>query len=217
MMLRLSELSDTPLITEPYPYQIVPHVLSAHDLNDVIHDFPKLDMGGLFLPEALEYGPKFAQLLEELEGSAFRRALGGKFGVDLTNAPLLTTIRGCSRAKDGRIHTDAKFKVISVLLYLNDNKWSGEGGRLRVLRSSDDIEDYAAEVPPDGGSLFSFQVTSNCWHGHKPFVGVRRNIMLNYCTDERLWERETKRHRMSGRIKNFKRMFGIGTVPGVTF
>jgi SM-20-related protein len=217
MMLRLSELSDTPLIAEPYPYQIVPHVLSAHDLNDVIRDFPKLDMGGLFLPEALDYGPKFAQLLEELEGSAFRRALGGKFGVDLTNAPLLTTIRGCSRAKDGRIHADAKFKVISVLLYLNDSWSSGEEGRLRVLRSPDDIEDYVAEVPPDSGTLFSFQVTPNGWHGHKPFVGVRRNIMLNYCTDERLWERETKRHRMSGRVKNFKRLFGIGQVPGVTF
>jgi len=208
-MLKLSTLLETPVVTDPYPYQIVPHALSSGDLEDVIRDFPKLDMGGLFLPEALKYGPRFAQLLEELQGTEFRRVVGAKFGVDLTNAPLLTTIRGCSRAKDGRIHTDAKFKVISVLLYLNDT-WSGEKGRLRVLRSPDDIEDYAAEVPPEGGTLFSFQVTPNCWHGHKPFVGVRRAIMLNYCTDESLWERETKRHRISGRLKNFRRLFGKG-------
>lgn len=213
-MLNLSSLSETPLVTDPYPYQLVPNALSSEDLEGVIRDFPKLDMGGLFLPEALKYGPRFAQLLEELRGAEFRRVLGEKYGVDLTNAPLLTTIRGCSRPKDGRIHTDAKFKVISVLLYLNETWPSGKEGRLRVLRSPDDIENYAAEVPPDGGTLFSFRVTPNCWHGHKPFVGVRRSVMLNFCTDETLWERETKRHRMSGRIKNFKRLFGIGRVPG---
>lgn len=215
-MLRFSVVSETPVVTDPYPYQIVPHALASQDLHEVIRDFPKLDMGGLFLPEAIQYGPKFAQLLEELQSSAFRQILGKKFGVDLMTAPVLTTVRGCSRAKDGRIHTDAKFKSVSVLLYLND-EWSSEGGRLRVLRSPDDIEDYATEVPPDEATLFSFLVTPNCWHGHKPYIGVRRNIMLNYCTDGRLWERETKRHRMSGRVKNFKRMLGIGRVPGVSF
>lgn len=214
-MLDLSAISQTPVQTDPYPYQIVPHALSPDDLQAAIKDFPKLDMGGLFLPEALKYGPRFAQLLEELQGSELRKVLGAKYGVDLSNAPLLTTIRGCSRDKDGRIHTDAKFKVVTVLLYLNQ-AWDGEDGRLRVLRSSDNIEDYAAEVPASGGALVSFQVTPNCWHGHTRFVGVRRNIMLNYCTDEQLWARETKRHRLSGRFKNFERMLGFGRVPGVS-
>ena len=34
--------------------------------------------------------------------------------------------------------------------------WAAQGGRLRV--SGTDIEDYAAEVPPDGGLLFCFRV-----------------------------------------------------------
>lgn len=215
MMLRLSALSKTPLNSEPYPYQIIPNFLSEQDLEDAIADFPKLDMGGVFLPEALKYGPKFAQLLKELQGPEFRKTLGDKFGVDLTHSALMTTVRGCSRAKDGRIHTDSRFKVISVLLYLN-NDWSSEGGRLRVLNSAEDINDFAAEVSPNGGSLISFRVTPDGWHGHKPFVGVRRNIMLNYCTDERLWKSETKRHRLSGRFKRFKRMLGFGKVPGVS-
>jgi SM-20-related protein len=213
-MLDYSAISETTVHDDPYPHLLVPHALSTKDLAEAIKDFPKLDMGGLFLPEAVEYGPKFAQLLEELQGTELRRILGQKYGVDLMDTPLLTTIRGCSREKDGRIHVDAKFKVVTVLLYLN-NEWSGDSGRLRVLRSPDNIEDYAEEVPAEGGALFSFRVTPNCWHGHTKFVGVRRAIMLNYCTDERLWERETKRHRMSGRIKKFERLFGLGRVPGV--
>lgn len=213
-MLRLSAMSETPVSIDPYPHQIVPHILSGQDLNDAIRDSPKLDMGGLFLPEALKYGPKFAQLLKELEGPEFRKVLGDQYGIDLSHAPVMTSIRGCSRAKDGGIHTDSTFKAVTVLLYLND-EWSSEGGRLRVLRSSSNIEDYAEEVPPDGASLMSFKVTPNCWHGHKPFVGIRRNIMLNFCTDERLCESERKRHRMSGRIKQFKRLFGLGRVKGV--
>jgi SM-20-related protein len=215
MMLRMSALSETPVITDPYPFQMVPHVLSGPDLKDVTRDFPKLDMGGLFLPEALNYGPKFAALMEELQGPEFRKVMGEKYGVDLTNAPILTTIRGCSRAKDGRIHADAKFKAVTALLYLND-EWSNEGGRLRVLRSPTNLDDYAAEVPPDGATLVSFKVTPNCWHGHKPFIGVRRYIMLNFCTDETLRQREIKRHRLSGRIKKLERMFGIGKVPGAS-
>ena len=49
-----------------------------------------------------------------------------------------------------------------------------------MLRSKTDIEDYAAEVPPIGGTMLAFLRTDHSWHGHTRFVGERRMVQLNY-------------------------------------
>jgi SM-20-related protein len=72
----------------------------------------------------------------------------------------MVTVRSNCQAKDGRIHADATFKLATLLLYLNE-PWSPQGGRLRGRRSATDMEDYAAEVAPEGGLLFCFKVQPN--------------------------------------------------------
>jgi len=197
--------------TKPFPYLVTPAFLCGDDLAEVIRDFPKIDMGGLFLPEAVPYGPAFAQLLSELEGPELTKIVEEKLDIDLAGRPTMMTVRANCQAKDGRIHADATFKLATLLLYLNE-PWAAQGGRLRVLRSGTDIEDYAAEVAPEGGLLFAFRVQANSWHGHKPFVGPRRYVMLNYCRDTESRNREVERHHFSGRVKKAKRLFGIGQV-----
>ncbi len=204
-------LRSAPVNTDPFPYFMAQGVLSEDDLAEAIRDFPKLDMAGLFLPEAAEYGTSFARLLDILRGPELRQIVGEKLQVDLTGRPTMVTVRACAQAKDGRIHSDSKFKLATVLLYLNE-PWEADGGRLRLLRSPTDIEDYVGEVPPHGGTLVCFKVTPNSWHGHKPFVGTRRYMMLNYCQDASVRNNEEARHRMSGRIKKVKRVFGVGKV-----
>ena len=54
------------------------------------------------------------------------------------------TVRGFVREKDGSIHTDSETKIITVLLYMNED-WREDAGRLRLLRSATDLEDYAAK------------------------------------------------------------------------
>jgi hypothetical protein len=178
-------------------------------LADVARDFPKLDMGGSFPPDALSYGPGFAALLKGMEGDALRHAVERKFRIDLTDRPSMCTVRGMTRERDGQIHRDASFKIVTLLLYLNGD-WNTEGGRLRVLRSAENLDDYTAEIPPDGGTLFAFLCTPNAWHGHKPFDGRRRSIQLNYVSDVQMMNRELARHRFSARMKKVKRLFGIG-------
>ena len=41
--------------------------------------------------------------------------------------------------------------TVIVLVYFNE-QWEHAGGRLRILRSADNIEDYVAEVKPMGGA-----------------------------------------------------------------
>ena len=198
--------------TDPFPYSVTPGLLSPQAVVEAIRDYPKIDMGGLFLPEMASYGAGFARLLEELQGPEVRRIIGEKLDIDLTGRPTMVTLRCNCQAKDGRIHADSKFKVATLLLYLNDDWADTEGGKLRVLRSGTDLEDYAAEVAPQGGLAVCFRVQPNSWHGHKPFIGPRRYVMLNYCTDVESRDREVARHRWSNRVKKIKRLFGIGHI-----
>lgn len=211
-MIQYEAVEGAPVAREPYPHFVVPNFIGADNLKKVIRDFPELDMAGLFLPEATHYGPVFAKLLAELDSPALRAIVSEKLDIDLTGRPALITLRSCCQAQDGQIHSDSKFKLATLLLYLNE-PWAPKGGRLRVLRGPNDIEDYAAEVPPEGGTLFAFKVQPNSWHGHEPFVGPRRYVMLNYCRDEEVLMRERARHRLSGRMKKFKRLFGVGRIP----
>jgi SM-20-related protein len=199
-MLDLHAFAATTLATEPFPYLIVPGFLKPEARSAVLHDYPKITEAGSFPTSELEYGPAFTALLDELEGPELRAAFEQKFAIDLAAHPTMVTVRGQARAKDGRIHTDSKTKVITVLLYMN-SQWEADGGRLKLLRSPDSLDDVVAEVPPDEGTLVAFLVTPSSWHGHGQFVGPRRVIQLNWVTDEGVVRHEQSRHRFSARVK----------------
>jgi hypothetical protein len=209
MNLDLAAFAAAPLVSEPYPFTIVPGFLSATALAEVGRDFPRIEMPGSFPPDALDYGPGFAALIAAMESEALRGAVERKFGIDLAGRPSMCTVRTMARTRDGQIHRDADFKLVTLLLYLNE-RWHADAGRLRVLRSADNLDDYAAEIPPEGGTLFAFLCTPNAWHGHKPFDGPRRSLQLNYVSDEGMMRRELARHRLSARLKKAKRILGLG-------
>ncbi|HKD69048.1 MAG TPA: 2OG-Fe(II) oxygenase, partial [Candidatus Binataceae bacterium] len=102
--------------------------------------------------------------------------------------------------KDGRIHTDSETKIITLLLYLN-LVWDQPEGRLRLLRRSDDIEDYVREVVPRAGTMLAFRRSSRSFHGHRPHVGERRVVQLNWVTEAAVVRRELNRHLWSARWK----------------
>jgi Rps23 Pro-64 3,4-dihydroxylase Tpa1-like proline 4-hydroxylase len=116
----------------------------------------------------------------------------------------MVTVRGISKAVDGQIHTDSRTKLVTILLYMNQ-EWETGTGRLRLLRSPDNLQDYIAEVPPDRGTLLMFRNDENAWHGFEPFEGPRRVIQVNWVRDEGVVRRERTRHRFSAFMK---RLFG---------
>jgi hypothetical protein len=73
-----------------------------------------------------------------------------------------------------------------------------------VLRSATDLDDYVAEVPPVEGTLLAFRRGEASFHGHKPFVGPRRVVQLNWVRDEGTAWRETARHRVSAFLKRLR-------------
>lgn len=198
--LDLDKLKATPRARDPFDFVIVPGFLRQEARDALNKDYPAIAKPGSYPVSEVEAGPEFNALLRELQGPGFRAAIEEKFGVDLTDRPTMITVRGRCQQKDGRIHTDTETKIITVLIYLNQG-WENETGRLRLLRSADDLEDMVAEVPPEWGTLLAFRRSDNSYHGHKSFVGERRVIQLNWVTEANVVEHELSRHRLSARLK----------------
>ena len=194
--LDLQAFRATPLVREPFDYLIVPGFVKPEVREAVNKDYPQCPDLGSFPLERLKYGPAFGEMVEELESEEFRRAFEEKFAVDLTGRPSTITARGRCGTRDGFIHTDSTSKIITVLIYMN-NGWEAQGGRLRLLRSGNDLEDMVAEVPPVEGTLVCFRRSDNSWHGHKQFIGERRVIQFNWVTDKNSQKLVALRHTLS--------------------
>jgi SM-20-related protein len=203
--LRLEAFRATPLVKEPFAHLIVSGFVDPAALAAINADYPKISTSGSFPVDQVGFGPAFQTLLDELEGDEFREAFEEKFGIDLSGRPTVTTVRGRCDARDGKIHTDSTSKIITVLIYMNE-AWEQAGGRLRLLRSADDLNDIVAEVPPVAGTLLAFKRSDNSWHGHEPFAGERRVIQFNWLTSEGNRQIAMLRHHTSASFKRVLQM-----------
>jgi hypothetical protein len=203
--LGIEQFHATPLVRRPFEHLIVPQFIGAQALAEINADYPKISNPGSLPIDQLAFGPAFRMLLEELNGDEFREAFEDKFGFSLAGRPTITTVRGRCSAGDGKIHTDSATKIITVLLYMNES-WDQPGGRLRLLRSSHDLNDIIVEVPPIAGTLLAFKRSNNSWHGHEPFVGERRVIQFNWLTSQGNRQIAMLRHHTSASFKRLLQM-----------
>jgi|APTNR8051073442_1049403.scaffolds.fasta_scaffold03062_3 hypothetical protein len=199
-------LLATELQTEPFDHIHVPHFLRSAPLAAANRDFPAIAKPGNYGSEELSPGPGFQAILDALKDPSFLQIMSDKFGIDLMAKPTTITIRAFCELSDGDIHTDHRSKVVTALLYFN-NEWSHEGGCLRLLRSPDNIEDLGVEIPPLGGTLIAFRRSDRSFHGHKRFVGERRMLQLSWLETSTAAQWLLKLDRVGTRLmKNFSRL-----------
>lgn len=197
----LEALRRTEVHREPFPYLTVPNFIRAEAFDAVSTSFPMISHPGSFPLMALDYGDGFSALAQDLGRPELAQIVGEKLGVDLHGHPTMITVRGQSSAViDGKIHTDSRTKLVTALIYMNDN-WESPKGRLRLLRSRENLDDVLAEVPPERGALLLFRNDLNAWHGYEPFSGPRRVVQLNWVSSNFVVRREQFRHRVSAFLK----------------
>jgi len=201
-MIDLDAVRAAPVMREPFTYFVANNVLTSDALVRIGSDFPKITSTGVYPLEELSYGAQFAALIEDIRSSDLESVLTSKLDVSLEGKPLMITVRGNCHRRDGKIHTDSKDKVVTCLLYLNAPNWDSSGGRLRLLRNGENIDDVIVEVPPLGGTLVVFKRSDNSWHGHLPFEGPRRYVMFNWVTSQVTLAKNVGRHKLSARIKS---------------
>ncbi|MDE1145223.1 MAG: 2OG-Fe(II) oxygenase [Azospirillaceae bacterium] len=211
-VLNLAGLCALSPATVPFPHLVMNGFIPPDVAAAARRDFPDSPHGGLVpAPSkaalARDDLDGFTRLLAALTAPETTAAFARTFDIDLDPAALMLTVRSRCVPKDGRIHTDSITKRLTALLYLNE-EWTAPGGRLRLLRGPEDMDDMLAEVLPVDGTLVVFRRTDNSFHGHKPHDGVRRYIMLNWMVDAGTARRETLRHGVTAGLKGF---FGVGS------
>jgi SM-20-related protein len=182
-----------PLESDPCPYLVVPGFVKPDAMARINADYPAIADPGNFPLEGLAYGPIFAAFVAELTGAEMRRHFAAKFAIDLDAYPTQMTIRRLAADDDGHVHNDSITKKITILIYLNSS-WDQAGGKLRILRSERDLDDYAVEVEPCGGTLLAFRRNERSFHGFKPCQGERRTLQM-YWVDPKRASRGTKAKR----------------------
>ena len=181
---------------EPYDYFVVENLVLEDQFEGLINSYPSVPGPGSYPLSDLSINEDFQNFIDEMNGDRFRKTIEEKFNISLLGKPTMFTVRGQCRKTDGKIHTDSKTKIITILLYMNQ-QWDDDGGRLRILHDGENINNYAEEVPPYGGTLLAFKRSDNSWHGHEPFEGQRRAIQMNWVTSDEVVRREQKRHKWS--------------------
>lgn len=199
-VIKLDSLNNAPLQTLPFPYFKVEESIYPDDVKGVINSFPDIADGGSYNVDDVELNEPFKSLIESIDSPEFRRIICEKFDVQVMDLPMMITLRGYSRQKDGRIHTDSKTKVATILIYLNE-KWEADTGKLRILRNGHDMDDYVDEISPGPGALLAFKVTDNCWHGYPAFEGKRQSIQINFLTSAAAGNKHRFFHRLSAKLK----------------
>lgn len=190
-ILDLEAFERAPLQKDPCDFVIVPNFVRRDALAEVNRDYPQIEVAGNFPPDEVHCGPSFAALLEELQSPATRARFADKFGIDLSGHPLQMTVRKYSEAADGNVHNDSKTKIITALIYFNE-EWPHAGGRLRLVRAPENIDDYAAEVSPERGTLLAFRRNERSYHGFQPYVGERRSLQMYWVAPKRAARGEKK-------------------------
>jgi len=200
-MLDFHKIQNTDVNRQPYPYMVITDSIQKESVDGVIASFPNTSGGGSIPVQLSELDGDFKSLIEDIEGVQLKDIIQEKFSVDLENKPIVTTVRSLMRQKDGRIHTDSKSKIITVLLYLNKD-WPSDDAHLRILNNGKDINDYVEQVRPLAGTMIIFEVTDNCWHGHTPMVGKRLSLQMNYLVSQSSKTKHSFFHNLSKKIKN---------------
>src|SRR4051812_7991792 len=168
-------------VREPFDHAIVEQALSPWSAAAIPGEFPAIRQPGSFSLADAPPGPALATVVAELSSDRFRTIMEQLFDVGLAGRPTLITLRGQCGPRDGRVHTDSTTKILSLLLYLNDD-WGAPDGRLRLLGADRDLASPVVEVTPALGTLVAFRRTDRSWHGHTPYLGQRRVLQLNYLT-----------------------------------
>ena len=200
-LVNVEAVRNAPVSHEPYDYFLGSGILKVEAVPDLKRDFPDIEKPGYLTVDEVALKGRFKTLIEELESPEFTEEISKKWGRDMHPYPRLTTIMKRSQPKYGAIHTDGPSKVMTMLVYMNDDWGQDTGGRLRVLYDGEHFEPYAVEVPQTMGTVFGFLRADNSWHGHRPFAGERKVVQIAWIRDAEELARKQKRNRTAQWLK----------------
>ncbi|MFQ3307662.1 MAG: SM-20-related protein [Candidatus Midichloriaceae bacterium] len=200
MYINYESIINATLNKEPFKHFIIKDFINKDRVKALSKEFPDIKTSGSIALSSLIYQIKFEKFIKEIKSHRFKELISKKFEIDLSGHPLTIAARGMCRKGNGKIHVDLKSNALTLLIYFNDD-WDSDGGKLRLLNNENDMDDYLEEIEPLTGTLVAFECVGNAWHGHKPHIGVRKSMQLNYVKDDGYLNKEQSRHKFSTLVK----------------
>jgi hypothetical protein len=224
--LRIDDLLTARVYKKPFEHVYVPGFISKECLREVNRDFPESlnrisSYGGGNIDEGAlrkrnEIGGSFEAFLDAMASATLRKAFEQVFQTDLSNTFIRSTIRGVATREDGRIHADDASKIVTALVYLNE-EWvheseCGECGKLQLLARRDLRSNSTPANDAYGGNLLAFKNPAafgknGGFHGFKKFslrtdggclsqdAGCERKmVQINYQTRVKLFGDDEKKN-----------------------
>ena len=231
--LRLSSLLDADVDGKPFEHVYVREFISSGCLRRVNADFPESlkkfsTYGGGNINEGIlrergEIVGAFEQFLDLMASTTLRKAFESVFRTDLSNTFVRSTIRGVATKEDGRIHADDASKVVTALVYLNED-WPHESecgacGKLQLLAKRDLRSNSTPANDAFGGNLLAFKNPAafgkkGGFHGFTKFSPggclsrdegcERKMVQINYQTRIKIGGDEKKNGKRLQKNKNEK-------------
>ena len=98
--LDLERFEKAPLCREPFEHLVVPEFVKPEVREAINADYPKVLKPGSFPLSEVTFGPKFKELIDDLDSPEVRAAFGRKFSVDLAGRPdALSATRDTGRVR----------------------------------------------------------------------------------------------------------------------
>ena len=182
MLLDLDAVRASPSTRDPSMFTVVKNLVRPADAAAIEADFPAVAESEKSPYAASRAGPKFRQLVEDMQSKEVQHALSKKFGVELVGGSQTITVRGRSARVDGEIPDDAAAGMITVLFYF-DEPAERRCGRSRGLRSSTESAGGTAETSPDLGTMIVFRRSDRFNHSPDLYRSARRYLMINWATN----------------------------------
>lgn len=208
-MINLSRIAQHKLETQPYQWAMIDKLFSPADSAALVTTYPHdqfKTVAGYDGEKGYEYESRalvhmgsnqtanpenlssvWRQLAEDLVSPAYRQAMSKLTGIDLTAVAIEINVFHYGAGSWLGPHLDLKDKIVTHVLYFND-EWNAEdGGCLTILRSSE-MSDVAAVIQPVIGNSAVLVRSEKSWHAVSRVVAdchrSRRSMTVTFSCDD---------------------------------
>jgi hypothetical protein len=187
----LQRIAGGTLRSEPYGWATIGELFSPADGAALARSFPRdhyklvsgyggekdyeyearplIVMGETTVSFREDLSPQWQLLADNLLSPAYREAVAALSGCDLSSALLEVNVFHYGPGASLGAHPDLPDKLVTHVLYFNEQWNVSDGGCLTILRSNDPAS-VAAVIPPLVGNSALLVRSDDSWHAVSPVV-----------------------------------------------
>lgn len=204
-ILNFERISDNQLLSEPFQWSMIDALFDQTSAQELAQTYPidhyktvdgydgekgyryevrsLITMGQPVINDEKHLSLSWRLLAKDLLSDEYRIAMSKLTGIDLTVAPLEVNVFHYEKGAWMGPHVDLKDKIVTHVLYFNEDWNLDDGGCLAILRSKNLLDSYFM-VPPNVGNSAIIVRSNYSWHAVMPVSThcktTRRSVTVTF-------------------------------------